>query len=340
MKNELVSIIIPVYNVEKYIDQCLNNIINQTYFNIEIVIINDGSTDNSYNICQKYVLQDPRVILLSQENKGVSSARNKGILCSRGEYITFVDSDDYIELNYIECLINAIEEDIDMVSICFNSRDGYFPGLITNQVQMAKLFTAFGYTWGKLIRRKCIKELFNVQLNFAEDFIFYISLLKNLRSILIINYNGYHYRVRVGSLTGKDKNEPHTISEFHRKYEFIVFCKKNVNNFRLYSLETQRVINSHVYYICCLLIILQCKLLKSNVLIEKKSRNFVLRYMHQCYGDFFRIECIENKNLKRVLFGSVLLMSPCYGASIIEKILNKRNGVSKYAIQHKKLYRT
>ena len=223
VKNELVSIIVPVYNVEKYIDQCLNNIINQTYRNIEIIIINDGSTDNSYNICKKYASQDPRVIFLSQENKGVSYARNEGILCSHGEYITFVDSDDYIELNYIGCLINAIEENIDLVSICFNSRGDYLPGLITNQVQMAKLFTAFGYTWGKLIRRKCIKELFNVQLNFAEDFIFYISLLKNLRSVLIINYNGYHYRIRIGSLTGKDKNEPHTISEFNRKYEFVMF---------------------------------------------------------------------------------------------------------------------
>ena len=332
MKNELVSIIVPVYNVEKYIDQCLNNIVNQTYRNIEIIIINDGSTDNSYNICKKYASQDPRVILLSQENKGVSYARNKGILCSHGEYITFVDSDDYIELNYIECLINAIEENIDLVSICFNSRNDYPPGLITNQVQMAKLFTAFGYTWGKLIRRKCIKELFNVQLSFAEDFIFYISLLKNLRSVLIINYNGYHYRIRIGSLTGKDKNESHTINEFNRKYEFIMFSAKNAKDFRLYSLKTQRVINSHIYYICCLLILLHCKLIKSNVFIEKEKCNFILKYMHQSYRDFFSIEGIENKNLKRVLFGSALLISPNYGAMITEKILNKRNGVSKYAI--------
>lgn len=114
--NKLVSIIIPVYNTEEYLEKCLDSAINQTFKDIEIIIINDGSIDNSYEICQKYKRIDPRIRLFTQENRGQGFARNFGIMQSKSDFIYFLDSDDYIEYNTIEQLYNeAIENKSDIV---------------------------------------------------------------------------------------------------------------------------------------------------------------------------------------------------------------------------------
>lgn len=103
-----ISVIIPVYNVERYLETCLDSVINQTYQNLEIIIINDGSTDSSLEICKKYEKLDKRIILIDQKNKGLSGARNFGIKKATGDYIHFLDSDDYINLNYYEKMIEAL----------------------------------------------------------------------------------------------------------------------------------------------------------------------------------------------------------------------------------------
>ena len=109
--NIKISIIIPVYNSAKYLRKCLNSIINQTFDNIEIICINDGSTDNSLSIINEYAKIDSRIKVYTIENKGVSAARNYGILVATGEYIGFVDSDDYIDLNYYEEMMKQIKEE-------------------------------------------------------------------------------------------------------------------------------------------------------------------------------------------------------------------------------------
>lgn len=103
-----ISIIVPIYNVEKYLKRCIDSIINQSYTNIEIILVNDGSTDNSLNICQLYTQQDSRIIILNKENGGLSSARNMGLDYATGEYIMFVDSDDWIRKDAVELLLNDI----------------------------------------------------------------------------------------------------------------------------------------------------------------------------------------------------------------------------------------
>ena len=112
MENIKISVIIPVYNVEKYIGQCLDSIVNQTYKNLEIIIVNDGTKDNSMRVVEKY-LSDKRIKIINKENGGLSSARNKGMEEVTGEYISFVDSDDWIELDTYERLIkNLTNEDV------------------------------------------------------------------------------------------------------------------------------------------------------------------------------------------------------------------------------------
>ena len=113
---EKISIIIPVYNTENYIEKCIDSIIKQTYSNIEIFLINDGSTDNSLNICKKYEIIDKRINVIDIKNKGVSNARNIGLNLCKGNYITFIDSDDFVEKDYIKTMYNKIKENnVDVV---------------------------------------------------------------------------------------------------------------------------------------------------------------------------------------------------------------------------------
>ena len=113
-----VSIIVPVFNVEKYLKRCLESLISQTFKDIEIILVNDGSTDNSKNICEQFVKKDSRIILINKENAGVSSARNFGIEHSKGKYISFVDADDYVSIDMIDFLVKNLEKNKADISTC------------------------------------------------------------------------------------------------------------------------------------------------------------------------------------------------------------------------------
>lgn len=116
--NPLISIIVPVYNVEKYLQKCVYTIINQTYKNIEIILVDDGSTDSSSSICDKLKSVDSRIIVVHEKNGGLSDARNVGIKISKGEYYSFVDSDDYVTLDMIEYLYSLCVKFNTLMSIC------------------------------------------------------------------------------------------------------------------------------------------------------------------------------------------------------------------------------
>ncbi|WP_052399127.1 glycosyltransferase family 2 protein [Candidatus Francisella endociliophora] len=118
----LISVIIPVYNVQNYLVRCLDSVINQTYKNLEIILVNDGSTDNSLEICQQYIDKDSRIILINKNNGGLSSARNAGLEINKGKYITFIDSDDWVALDYINTLYqNIIDNNADISIVGFEN---------------------------------------------------------------------------------------------------------------------------------------------------------------------------------------------------------------------------
>ena len=100
--DDLISVIIPAYNAEKYMDRCLNSIVKQSYNNLQIIVVNDGSTDNTKKILEKFAEADNRIVVINQKNGGVSQARNNGIYIAKGKYMCFVDSDDYIDINMIQ----------------------------------------------------------------------------------------------------------------------------------------------------------------------------------------------------------------------------------------------
>lgn len=218
---DLISIIVPIFNTEKYLERCLNSIINQTYKNIEVILIDDGSLDNSLKICYKYANIDRRVKVIHQQNSGPSKARNKGLKEVKGEYFICIDSDDWLEKEMIEILYNNLKKNNVDISIC-NYYINFETGLqeiknsinekniiLTNHKEMYEyLFSDNmfgGYLWNKLIKTSIIKNkdivLFNEKIMIEEDVLFLIEVIKRCSKICYYPKKFlYHYFQRNNSI--------------------------------------------------------------------------------------------------------------------------------------------
>ena len=214
----LISIIIPVYNVEKYLKQCLNSIINQTYNNLEIILIDDGSTDNSGNICDYYSKIDNRIYVIHKENEGQSIARNLGIKLAKGEYIGFLDSDDWIEEDMYSFLFENIEKhkaDIISCSLFFEyqsktivprkENDNIIIFDKNNKNNLVRNFLLHkiydGAVWNKLYKRKLFNNIIFPINQYYEDNFIVFDLLNAAKKIILTNKVFYHYRQHDNSTT-------------------------------------------------------------------------------------------------------------------------------------------
>ena len=210
----VISVIVPVYNVEKVLYHCIDSILNQSFVDFEILLVNDGSTDNSGRICDKYAEKDTRVKVIHKQNGGVSSARNAGIEAAQGEYICFVDSDDYLESNYLKELIETKKKypDFDNVWCGFQTVEDYynnnkkaydverdndysFSDLNSIMDLFEKWFVQM--PWNKLYKTKTIVEnsiVFPPELSLGEDYIFNLRYLDCTNGkIVVINKPLYDY---------------------------------------------------------------------------------------------------------------------------------------------------
>ena len=213
----LITVIIPVYKVEDYIEKCVNSVLGQTYKNLEIILIDDGSPDRSGEICDAYAAKDKRVKVIHKENEGVSVARNIGLDNANGMYIAFIDADDWIEENYLHILLsNVIKENADNAICNYNRVTGnniernYFKNdtkLIGDKEYLIRVLnpqTGFGFSWMKLIKRESINDIrFNKTLIVGEDAIFNIEIAKNVTTIVILEEALYNYRNRSSSVVKK-----------------------------------------------------------------------------------------------------------------------------------------
>lgn len=208
----LISVIVPVYNVENYLRKCLESIINQTYKNLEIILIDDGSTDNSGKICDEYAAKDNRIKLIHKPNGGLSDARNAGLEIAKGEYIGFVDSDDWLELNAYEIMLGAIFKNDFDIAIC-----GYVVEFKNKKIMRAldsntligneKILNTLFYNknfpnavWCKLYKREIFRKLRFPVGKIYEDMLIKFDILKNSTKIIIISEILYHYRQRENSI--------------------------------------------------------------------------------------------------------------------------------------------
>lgn len=213
-----VSIIIPVYNKEKYIERCIKSIIGQTYSNIELIIVNDGSTDNSFKKCKALQEVDNRIIIINQENKGVGEARNTGLDAATGNYIAFIDPDDTIEENYLLELTKVasfLKCDLVASNInCVIGDSNFYPYTPKNgypsysQNAFMKLFLNFkvgSAVWGKLFSRKAIGNIRFKNLNINEDFIFIWDIIKNSKLFSETPNTNYNYYLSTEQSLSKSK---------------------------------------------------------------------------------------------------------------------------------------
>ena len=213
-----VSVIVPIHNAEKTLSRCVESILAQSYRNLEIILVNDGSSDGSLNICQSFVDIDDRVVIIDKKRGGVSSARNSGLMAATGDFIQFVDADDTIQLNMTEKLVeNIFETNADIVVCGYNRISGKSidlkrpEGVIySNGSDFKDTFVElykgafFNAPWNKLYRRDKIKTLFDESTSMGEDLLFNLAYFSNCDKIFVINDNLYNYEATYqNSLAGK-----------------------------------------------------------------------------------------------------------------------------------------
>lgn len=224
MNKPLISIIIPVYNVEEYLPKCLDSVVEQTYKNIEIICVDDGSTDSSGNICEEYGKKDARIRVIHKENGGLSSARNVGLKAINGEYVMFIDSDDWIDIGTCECCINILERyDVDLIlwsyvreyennvklKRLFKHGSKYFDnketkdkiflrcvGLSGDELRDVENMDSIVTVWGKLYKSEKINNIrFKDTAEIGtEDALFNIYVMNNVNSAFYIDKYMNHYR--------------------------------------------------------------------------------------------------------------------------------------------------
>ena len=214
MENSLISVIIPVYKVEKYLDRCVESVVNQTYKNLEIILIDDGSPDNCPKMCDEWEKKDSRIKVIHKENGGLSDARNAGMDISTGEYIGFVDSDDYIDTTMYEKLLTKLLETNSDVAMCDyfeektnGERNG--SGLILENLTGENIRKTMLYTTKEHICEAVWKFLYKKEIvikfeygMWYEDVLFQLQVLKPTLKLAVVQEPLYHYIVqRDGAIT-------------------------------------------------------------------------------------------------------------------------------------------
>lgn len=232
-----VSIIVPVYNVDNYLEKCLDSLINQTLKDIEIICVNDGSTDNSLEILEKYSQKDNRIIIINQDNAGVSVARNSGMKIAKGQYIGFVDSDDWVDLDFYEKLYNsaiANDADIAVSSIIrwrkYNKkyRVKYEDKVYTTlQEKISACFIPkICYVWNKLYKSEIVKDNFFTPNVYFEDIIWLPEVIKSSNKLITVSGTNYYYRVNNNSIVKKTSKKKRQ-DNYNAKKVMIKFFSDN-----------------------------------------------------------------------------------------------------------------
>lgn len=251
--NKKISVIVPIYNVEKYLPKCIESIINQTYTNLEIILVDDGSPDNCSNICDSYSLTDKRIKVIHKRNGGLSDARNAGLDVATGDYISFLDSDDYIHKKFYETLINLIiqydadiaqceflkvyEEDTSNFNDCeFESNEEV--SLLNNEQALDNLFNEYYVNtvvvWNKLYKRELFRNIRYPKGKIHEDEYTTYKVLFLTNRVVITSKTLYYYLQRESSITGKGFNIK-SLDKIDSYYEQILFY----DNKKLFELKKE-----------------------------------------------------------------------------------------------------
>lgn len=255
-----VSLIIPLYNAEKYIRRCLDSAMQQTFSDMEIIVVNDGSEDSSLAICREYEKLDSRFHVIDKENTGVSDSRNRAIDLAQGEYLQFLDSDDWLAPDATESLVYAAKKyDCDLVIADFYRVDGAVftekqhireRGLLTREQYAEYMMQEpadfyYGVLWNKLYRHSIIKDYqirMNLELRWCEDFLFNLSYIRHAKRFTAIQTPIYYYMKRKGSIVSSDWKKANAVL---LKFQLLKEYKALYQSMNLYE-ENKLRINAYV----------------------------------------------------------------------------------------------
>lgn len=314
MQNPLVSIIVPVYKVEPYLRQCLDSIINQTYTNLEIILVDDGSPDGCPQICDEYAAKDKRIVVIHKENGGLSDARNAGLDICKGEYVFFVDSDDWIATNSIESFYKIVQTqkpDIVIGDYITATESGNYQNQTTSKqiIEMSlfnllkchqpghPLFTQVVVAWNKLIKKDIAKKWLFPKGAICEDHYTTYKYFFSASKVILTNEITYYYRTREGSIVNILAKNP--IRDNYIQFEYLrerisffldqaridianLFIDQYTRNaIYLYIIESKKKVNKDIH--------------KQDILVFKKhiktkSVKFFVNHLNICIK-FYSILC-------------------------------------------------
>lgn len=304
MDKELISIIVPVYNAEKYLRECLNSLIGQTYKNLEIILVNDGSTDLSRNICLEYVSKDSRIRLIDKENEGLSIARERGISSANGIYFATVDSDDVVHEDYIKKMYDQITEENADICLCARkefTNDKEAPVYLDKRIEKCRQVTKedlieeyaalartyqMSDSWNKLYRREFVK---NTNVHFClgrqyngTDLLFNYMLLLHCPKIATINEILYYYRIVPNSIVRK-KNKP-------LQQGFHIILDKLLNEIEICELDAKIKQQISVIYVSMI------KYTTLDIVLECDNRKDMKKRLQTCVAESYNF--ISSRGLK------------------------------------------
>ncbi|MCD7033155.1 glycosyltransferase [Metabacillus sp. GX 13764] len=277
---KLISVVVPIYNQEKWLAQCIESILDQPYQNIEILLIDDGSTDTSFQICEHYNLKDHRVKVVKKTNGGVSSARNTGIIAANGSFITFIDPDDTISYQYFTDLYSLADKNECEVVVCgyttFPTNKHVVPGFALNKVMTGKeLILSSRYvhsnndlcfSWRYFYNLDTLRKnnsMFNEQLFIGEDVIFNLEVLAKSKRVIAVSESYYKYTINNPESVMRTSYKPQLLNNLSVQYEVrkIVSADNGLNRIKTYRND---LANYNIKNIYALLI---------NNLINKNDKN-------------------------------------------------------------------
>ena len=266
MNIDFVSVIVPVYNADRYIDDCIKSILAQTYPYFEIICVNDGSTDKSLSLLKKYRQQDSRVRIFNKTNSGVSSSRNLGIKKARGNLVSFVDADDILHPQFLECMVSTLQRSQTDVVCCrysifqkkqadihkFNTQYSYRCNKHTLISYLLHL-TEYNYmAWGKIYHKKSIQSIwFHEKIQYGEDALFFLTLLLKSRKFSFVPLNLYFYRESLNSLT----RAPFNSKKIADAISSFLICQELANIHKISFISKLlflRKIHKRCFRSCCL----------------------------------------------------------------------------------------
>lgn len=321
MTNPKISVIVPVYNAEKYLHRCIDSILEQTFTDFELLLINDGSKDNSGKICDEYAAKDSRVRVFHKKNGGVSSARNMGLDNAKGDWVTFVDSDDSINSNYLYSMISQSDADMVMSSFEITDNVANYINYIENEKYYEneiRLFlskyiksTQLCTPWCKLYKRNLIGSLkFKNEISLAEDTIFVFAYLCRIRSVRTVKDFSYRYnRGVVDSLSVRYRTINEYCNIIKENYDSLKTLEARFN----FAGEEERHSRTLVMFRLCLDIVKKDRV-PIKVFMELIKNNAV--------QEMFKYRNPQFKGPRRRFF-DILALTGCYWALYLYVISKK-----------------